>query len=146
MDFNLIAHLHNISWVCDTAPGHVCYMQQTIHTTQIHKSTIIGDIFDGSFNNLTFAHILNDIRALLSTLFFQNSTARNNDIPPQFIHFQNSERLFNTHQWGHITNRTHINLATWQEGCCPLQIHSKATFDTAKNCTVHMFALCHSLF
>ena len=117
----------------DALPGNIGDMQQAINTAQINECTIIGDIFDHPLQNLTFLQVGYQFRAGFGAGFFENRTARDHNIAASAVNFQNLERLRGAHQRAHIMNRTDIDLAAWQKGCCTGKIDSETAFYAAKN-------------
>ncbi len=115
------------------APRHIGDVQQPVNAAQINKRTVFGDVLDHAFDGLTFGQVANDFGALFGAGFFQDRAARHNDVATATVHFQDLERLFQTHQWASVAHWADVNLRTGQERNGAAKIDSKATFDTAKD-------------
>ena len=85
-------------------------LDQAVDAAKVHEGTVICNVFHNTFGNLTFFQVLHDFLQLLGAALFQNSTARNNDVAPTLVHFQNLEWLWCVHQRCHVADWTHINL------------------------------------
>ena len=114
-------------------------MQQAVDATQIHECTIVGDVFDDTLDGLAFFEVLNQLGTQFRTGFFQNDTARHNDVATTLVHFQDLERLWVVHQRGHVANRADIHLGARQEGNSAIQIDSETTFDLVEDDTLNFF-------
>ena len=123
----------DLGGVVDPAPCHVSDVQQPVNAAQINERTVFGDVLDHAVNFLTFGQIADDFGALFGTAFFKDRTAGHNDIATATVHFQDLERLLETHQWACVADRAHIHLATGQEGNGAAKVHGEATFDAAKD-------------
>ena len=55
----------------DAAPCHVGHMQKTINAAEVNERTVIGDVLDDAFNDLTLFEVLDDLGALFSTALLQ---------------------------------------------------------------------------
>ena len=134
-DLNLdrLADGQNLGRVVHTAPCHVCDVQQAVYAAKVDERTVFGDVLDHTVDSLTFCQVADDFGALFGTGLFKDRTTRHNDVATATVHFQNLERLLETHQWARVTHRAHVNLRAGQERNSAAQINSKAAFDTAKD-------------
>ena len=117
----------------DAPPSNIGDVQQTVHTAQIDKSTIIGDVFDHAVDLLAFQQIGDDFIARFGAGLFHNGTARDNNIAAAAVHFQNLKRLRCVHQRGDVAHRTNIDLAARQKRRGTVQIDGETAFDAAEN-------------
>src|SRR5690625_7962856 len=69
-DVYLLTQLQNLAWVTDSTPGNIRDIQQTIDSTQIHKGTKIGQVFDHSFQYLSFLQACNNLISLFFEITF----------------------------------------------------------------------------
>ncbi len=136
----------DLGGVVHTAPCHVCDVQQAVNTAQINERTVFGDVLDHAVNGLTFGQVADDFGTLFGTGFFEDRTARYNDVAPATVHFQDLERLLHTHQRASIAHGAHINLRTGKERNSAAQINGKATFDAAKDRAFDALFCRHRLF
>jgi hypothetical protein len=119
--------------VIDAPPSNIGDVQQTVHTTQIDKCTIIGDVFDNTLDLLAFHQVLHDFIAGFGAGFFHNGATRDNNIATAAVHFEDLERLRRVHQRGDVAHRTNIDLTARQESRGAVEIDRKAAFDAAEN-------------
>ena len=147
-DLNLdrLANRQNLARMVDPAPGDIGDMQQTVNAAQIDKGAIIGEVLDHALDDLTFGQAGQQLGTLFGTRFFQNGTARHDDIAPTAIHLEDQEGLRRPHQRGDVANRAHIDLAAGQEGHGAGQIDRKAAFDAAKDRAGHALGVVESFF
>src|SRR6266581_1296851 len=57
LDLDLIAHIHQVPWMCQSTPGHVGNMQQAIDSAQVHERAIFGQILDYAGQHRTFFEV-----------------------------------------------------------------------------------------
>lgn len=136
-DLNLdgFADRQDLGRVVYATPCHVGDVQQAVDTAQVHKGTVFGDVFDNTFDGLAFGQVADDFCALFGTAFFQDGAARHNDVATTTVHFQDLERLFQTHQRASVTHGAHVNLRTGQEGHGAAEVNGEATFDATEDST-----------
>ena len=137
LNFDRIADIHDLAWVIDALPAHVCDVEKTINSAKINKRTVIGDVLDDAFANIALIHITDDFSALLSTALFENSAARHNDVATRAVHFQNSKWLLLSHQWANIAHRANIHLRSRKEGVYTAKINGEAAFNASNDCAIN---------
>ena len=123
----------------DAFVADVSDMQQAIDAAQINERTVIGDVLDHAFDDLTFGKVLDQAGALFSTGFFKNGTARDNDVAAATVHFQNDEWLCDIHQRGNVAHGADIDLAAGQKRNSAAKVNGKAAFDAAKDNAFNAF-------
>ena len=129
-----------------TAPCHVGDVQQAVNAAQVNEGTVFGDVLDDTLHGLTFGQVADNFGTLFGAAFFQDRAARDNDVATAAVHFQDLERLLQTHQRASVAHGAHINLRAGQERNCAAQIDGEATFDAAKDCTFDALRRRHMLF
>ena len=139
LHFNSLTNGQNFRWMINPTPCNICDVKQTIDTAKVNKCTIIGDVLDDAFSDLTLGKILYNLTTGFRTCLFHNRPTRYNNITATTIHFQNLERLRRVHQRGDVTDRTNIDLAARQESCGAIKVNCKATLHTTENNTGHTF-------
>src|SRR5213082_2484702 len=40
LNLDLVAHMHKVAWMRQTAPGHIRDVQKTVNASQVHKSAV----------------------------------------------------------------------------------------------------------
>src|SRR5690606_7639105 len=91
--------------------------------------TVIGDVLNNAVNNLAFFKVLNYFRTLLSTGLFKNCTTGNNDVAATLVHLEDFKWLCVVHQRCNVADWTDVNLRTWKECNCAVEINGEATLD-----------------
>ncbi|MCY1301490.1 hypothetical protein D9M70_511040 [compost metagenome] len=124
----------------DAAPCHVGNVQEAVDAAQVNERTVIGDVLDNAFNNLTFFKVLNDFRTLFCTAFFKNGTTRDNDVAATLVHLEDFEGLRVVHQRGDVADRTDVDLRTRKEGNGAVEIDGEATLDLIEDDAFDAFA------
>ena len=69
----------------DTSPGNVCDVEESVHATKIHKGTEVGDVFDHTFEYLTFFQTGNDGFSLLCEIALDKGFVRNDGVFDGFV-------------------------------------------------------------
>src|SRR5690606_10238852 len=93
LDLDGLADRQDLGRVVHAAPRHVGDVQQPVNTAQIDEGAVFGDVLDHAVDHLTFVQVGDDLGALLGARFFQNGTARHDDIAAAAVHLQDLERL-----------------------------------------------------
>lgn len=125
----------------DAAPCHVGHVQETVNAAEVDERTVIGDVLDDAFNDLTFFKVLDDFRTLFRTAFFKNGTARDNDVAAALVHLEDFKRLREVHEWGDVADRTDIDLAARQEGNSTIEVDGETTLDLIEDDTIDALAI-----
>ncbi len=79
-DSNLVTDLNHVGGVLDPLPGHVSDVQQTIDTAQVDEGTVVGKVFDHTFELLALLQVLQQLFTLCAVLLFNHSTARDDHV------------------------------------------------------------------
>ena len=135
LDLDGLADRQDLGGVVDAAPCHVGDVQQAVHTAQVDEGAVLGDVLDHAVHGLTFFEVRDDLGALFGAGLFQDGTARDNDVAPAAVHFQDLEGLLQTHQRASVTHGADVNLRTGQEGHGTAEVDSEATLDAAEDRT-----------
>ena len=70
-------------------PAQFGYVDQTIHTAEVHESTKVNDRGDNTVTALTWLEVLQEVPALLFLGLFKPRTARKNNIVAVSVEFNN---------------------------------------------------------
>ncbi len=125
----------------DAAPCHVGNVQETVDAAEIDERTVIGDVLDDAFNDLTFFKVLDDFRTLFRTAFFKNGTTRDNDVAATLVHLEDFERLRDVHERGDVADRTDVDLRTRQEGNSAVEVDGETTLDLIEDDAIDALAI-----
>ncbi len=120
--------------------------RQTIDAAEIDERTVIGDVLDNAFNDLTLFEVLDDLGTLFGTALFKNGTARYNDVAAALVHLEDFEGLRVVHQRGNVADRTDVDLRARQEGYGAVEIDGETTLDLIEDHTIDAFAAVELLF
>src|SRR5512133_3412777 len=86
-----LAGLEDIGRLADAAPGEVGNVQQAVYATQIHKCTVIGNVLDDTFDDLTLFKFFKSDIANRGTLIFEDRTTGKHDVVAFLIELDNLE-------------------------------------------------------
>ena len=111
-------------------------MQKAVNTSQINKSTVIGDVFHNPLKDDPFFHTLQGILAHRLTFRFQENPSRKNNIPPFFIEFQNLKGKGLSDEVIKISDRPQVNLTARQESR-NTNVHAQPSLDPLYNPSIH---------
>ena len=92
--FHFLTHFQYFAWVFHTAPSQVGDVQQAVDTAQIHKRTVIGDVFHDTFNQCAFLQVFHQGFAFFAQSGFQNGAAGYHDIVAFAVEFDHFELNF----------------------------------------------------
>ena len=112
LDLDGLADRQDLGRVVHTAPGHVGDVQQAVDAAEVNECTVFGDVLDDTVHRIAFGQLADNLGALFGTAFFQDGAARDNDVATATVHFQDLERLLETHQRAGIAHGAHIDLAS----------------------------------
>src|SRR5437588_5051841 len=107
--FDLITDIHHLRRVFDPFPGYIRDMEQTIDSTEIQKSAIVGQILDHPFNDGALLQLFKQGLTLSNALTFNDGAARNHNVITALSDLQHLEFKRLTLEMTSIPDRTHIN-------------------------------------
>ena len=97
----------------DSAPRNIRDIKETIHATEVEECTKIRDIFNRTFQYLTFLQATDDVFALFSEVTFDKSFVRNHSVFDCLIDFDNLELHDFINVLIVINHWLDVNLRTW---------------------------------
>ena len=115
LNLDLLINLDEISRMADTAPAHICDMEQAVEASQIYKSTELGDVLDHSLANLVDLDTLEKLQLLGFALLFDEPSTGNDDVHPGFIYLDDLAGHLLPDVFGDITSTTNADLGSRQE-------------------------------
>ena len=115
-DIQLLVELNHFLRIAYAAPRQVGDVDQTVYATQVDEYTIRGDIFNGSFENLSFFKFADDFFLLLFQFSLNESLVRNNDILEFLVDLDNLEFHGLADEYIVVADGLHVDLRTRQEG------------------------------
>ena len=108
-------------------------MQQAVNAAQVNEGTVFGDVLDHAIHGLTFGQVRDDFGALFGAAFFQDRTARDNDVATATVHLEDLERLLHAHQRAGVAHGAHVDLAAGKEGHGTAKINREAALDAPED-------------
>ncbi|VVN58714.1 hypothetical protein PS685_02892 [Pseudomonas fluorescens] len=146
LDIDLVANVDDFGRMLDTLPSHVSDVQQAINATQIDECAVIGEVFDDTFNLLTFLQRFQQSFTLGGVLCFQHAATRNNYVVALLVQLDDLEFQLFAFQVRSIAHWTNVNQRTWQERTDAVNVDSEAAFNlTVDNALDHFFC-CEGCF
>ena len=125
----------------DSIPWQVCDMHKSINTTQIDKHTIRSDVFDSSFEYLSFFELWDDFFLLFFNVCLDKCLVRYNNIFELMIDFDNLKFHVFIHILIIITYWLHIDLWTRQKCLNPKYVNDHTTFGATLYKACYDFAI-----
>ena len=116
----------------DSAPGHVGDMQQPIDSAQVHKRAVLGDVLDGSVDDLAFRQIRERSLPALIAGFLEQQSAGDHDIASPVIDLDDLHREALADKLFGIANRMKINLRAGEERL-HADVHHHSALDAAED-------------
>jgi hypothetical protein len=93
-----LADRQDLGRMVDAAPRHVGDVQQAVDAAEIDEGTVFGDVLDHAVDSVAFGEALDEFGALFGAGFFQDRTARHDDVAAALVHLEDLERLLDAHQ------------------------------------------------
>ena len=146
LDLERLTHGQHVGRMVHALPADVGDMQEAVNAAQIHERAVIGDVLDDAINHLAFGQVLDDFRTLFGAGFFHDGAAGDNDVAATLVHLQDLEGLSQVHQRADIPDRTHVHLASGQEGHSATKVNRKAALDATKDDAVNALVLVEHIF
>ena len=125
----------------DTSPGKVGNVDQAVNAAEVNKYTVGGNIFNHSFEYLSFFEFRNNFLFLLFQLFFNKGFVGNNYILEFRIDFYHLEFHCFVNKDIVVADRFHIDLRTRQERFDTEYIHNHTAFCTAFDVSFDYFVV-----
>ena len=85
-------------------------MDETVNSTEVDEYTVVSDVLDSTFENLTFLQLRDNLLLLLFKLSLDESLVANNHVAELLIDFYNLEFHGLAHKCIVIADRFNVNL------------------------------------
>ena len=108
-------------------------MQQTIDAAQIDEGTVVGDVFDHTFDNQPFLQALQQLVALFAGGLFEHGAARDDDVVALAVELDDLEFKFLVFVGRGVLDRTHVDERAGQEGADAVDHDGQAALDATGN-------------
>ena len=129
---NGLADVQQLGRMVDTAPRHVCDMEQAVHTSEIDEGTEIGEILDRTDDLVADLDGLKERLALLGALGFDDFAAGKDDIFALVVDLDDLEFVDVSNEFGKILGWDDIHLGAGEESLDP-NIDGESAFDDRFN-------------
>ncbi|MNU66279.1 hypothetical protein D3C71_555880 [compost metagenome] len=131
LDCDLVANVDDFGRMLNALPRHVGDVQQAVNAAQIYECTVVGQVLDDTLNFLTFLQVGQQAFALGGVLGFDHGTTGNDNVVALLVQLDDLELEFFVFQVSGVTDRTHVNQRTRQEGTDAVQLNGETTLDLA---------------
>src|SRR5665647_246556 len=100
----------------DPSPGEIGNMAEAIHAAHVDKETVVGDIGDGAFDDLSFLKDGTHLLAQFIAVFLKDGPPGNNDVVPFAVKLEYLEIKGLADECVQVFDRTQVDLRIRQEG------------------------------
>ena len=135
----LLVEFYNFLRIAYTAPRQVSDVNQTVYAAKVDEYTVRSDIFNSTFEYLSFFKFTDDFFLLLFKFSFDKSFVRNNNVFEFLVDFNHFEFHCLTYKYIVVADRFHINLRTRQECFDTEYVHNHTTLSAALDVTLNNF-------
>ncbi len=127
-DFDLVADVEHLRGVNDAPPRHVGDVEQAVHTAQIHKDSVVGDVLDAADDERAFLENLEGLFALFLTLGFQQHPPGKHDVAALAVVLEDLEFQALPQELVEVAHGPQIHLRSRQERL-DADVHLHAALD-----------------
>ena len=143
-DFDFLTKLEHFGRVVDALVAHVGDVEEAVYAAQVNECTEVGDVLDDTLADLTLFEGFENVATLLVAFFFENHTARHDDVTAGLVDLDNLEVEFLTDEGVDVRDLTEVDLGTRQEGVDAEQVDNHTALDTLGERTAHDFVVFES--
>src|SRR5207302_4718402 len=79
-DLDLVSHLQHFGRMLNAAPRHISDVEQAVESAQVDERAVVGDIFDGAFEDHAFFEHLECLFLQASTLALEYAAPRDHHV------------------------------------------------------------------
>ena len=120
-------------------------MDETVNTAEVNEYTIVGDVLDSSFENLTFFEFADDLALLFLEFCLEESLVRYDNIAEFLVDLDDLKVHCLVNKCIVILDRTDVDLRTREEGLDSENVHDHTALRTGLDITFYDFALVECL-
>ena len=99
----------------DSAPAHVCDVEEAVDSTKVYECTVLGDVLDRALEDASFFQALHGAALQGCTLALEEHSTRQDNVASTLVKLNNLELVFLIQEFLEISNRSNVDLAAWQE-------------------------------
>ena len=144
-DIEFLIEVNDLFGMVHTAPTQIGDVNQTVYAAQIDEYTVRGDVFDRTFENLSFFEFGHDLFLLCLEFGLDQSLVRYDYVAELLIDLNHLEfhRFVNIDIV--IADRFNIDLRSWQESLDTEHIDNHTALGTTFDVTLDHFVFFESL-
>ena len=135
-DLDLFIEGDNLFGVGDSAPAEVGDVNQTVHAAEIHEHTVVGDVLDDTFEDLTFFEFGDKFSTFLFLLGLEKGLVGNDHVAEFLIDLDDLEVHGGADEHVVVTDGLYIDLRTGEEGLDTEHIDDHAAFGAGLHITL----------
>ena len=129
-DLDLLIEGDNLFRMVDTAPGEIGDMDETVNTAEVDEYAVVGDVLDGSFENLTLLKLGDEFGPLLLLLGLEQSLVGYDDIAELLVDLDDLEVHGRIDIYIVVADRLDIDLGSREERLDAEDIDNHAALGT----------------
>ncbi|BBG29707.1 predicted membrane protein [Zymobacter palmae] len=126
---DFVAYCNDFRRMLDAFPCHVRDVQQAVNAAQINECTVVCEVFDDTFDLLTFLQGRQQSFTFSAVFSFENGTTGNNNVVAFRIELDDFEVQLFVFEVSRVTHRTDVNQRTRQERTDRVNVYGEAAFD-----------------
>ena len=125
---NFLADLEKFRRMIDAAPAHVCDVEEAVNAIQLDEGAEIRDVLDRALADVARHHFSQQLGAFFVALLLDQFTARQHDVLPLLIDFDNLEFVGVVDKLREVSGRDDVNLRRGQKRL-DADVDDQAAFD-----------------
>ena len=135
LDF--VADAEHFGRMLDPPPRHVGDVQQAVQAAEVDECAVFGEVLDHAFDDLPFLQGVQQFFALLGQFVLDDGAARDHDVVPPLVEFDNFEFQFAALDVRRVLDRADIHQRAGQKRAQGFDFHREAALDLAGDDAVH---------
>ena len=139
-----LIQLNNFFRIANASPRKVSDVNQTVYATKVDEYTVRCDIFNSSFENLSFFKFTDNFFLLLFQFSFDKSFVRYNNVFEFLVDLNHFEFHCFANEYIIVADRFNVNLRTRQECFDSEYVNDHTTLSAALDVTLDNFFIFQS--
>ena len=140
-DFDFLTELEHFGRVVDALVAHVGDVEEAIYAAKVDECTEVGDVLDDTLADLVLLESFENVATLLVAFFFENNTARNDDVATSLVDLDNLEVEFLADKSVDVRNLTEVDLRAREEGIDTKEVDDNAALDALRESAAYDFVV-----
>ena len=142
---DLLAERDDLLGVVDTAPGEIGDVDETVHSAKVHEHTVVGDVLDLAFEDLTLLQFADEFSPLGFLLSLEQSFVRDDHIVELLVDLDDLEVYRLTDELIVIMDRLDIDVAAGEESLDAKDVHDHTALRAGLHIALDDLVLLESL-